>query len=346
MRHDPEVGTLYTPSLKLRVAAEKGGYLVRTNAAGFRSEQEFAAERTPGKFRALVFGDSQTSADGVSNKQRFSDLLERKIPGLETYNYGLTATGPDQHFLIYEKQRAVKHDLLVIVVYAENIRRVCRRIFALPDPKGSLSYYSKPYFELEHGELKIRNVPVPKQIWSEETLPDEHRPHIYSFHETSLFAHITKKKNLAPRLPKAFAPLREFIRMAAARSPMLRMLPEYNTPNKPEWLLLRAVLENWIHSSPTPVLLVTIPHYITFVSGRDPTRYRARFKELVDATSCHYIDILPDVLKLSNDDRRKLWSDWSGHITVPAHELIAERLAPVIQNIMRGSEASDRLTKN
>lgn len=340
MRYDPEIGTLYTPDLKVRVAGEKGGYLVRTNAAGFRSEKDFIAKRTPGKFRALVFGDSQTSADGVSNKQRFSDLLEQHNPGLETFNYGLSGTGPDQHFLIYEKQRAVEHDMLVIVVYAENIRRVCRRIFALLDPQGSPFYYSKPYFELRNGSLEVQNVPVPKQIWTDLTLPEEHKPHVYSFHETSLFAHLTKKKSLAPRLPKAFAPMREFIRKTTARSPMLRMLPEYNDPHNPEWILLKAILKNWIQSSSVPVLLVTIPHYITFISGRDPTHYRSRFRELAETTKCHYYDFLPDVLKLSESDRRQLWSDWSGHITAPAHELLAERIAPTIQSLMHDAQAA------
>lgn len=346
MRYDPEVGSLYTPNLKLRVAADKGGYLVRTNAAGFRSEHEFAAERTPGKFRALVFGDSQTAGDGVPNRKRFSDLLESKNAGLEVYNYGLSATGPDQHFLVYQKQGAIKHDLLIIVVSAENIRRVCYTIFASPDTKGLVRYYSKPYYEFSNGNLEIRNVPVPKQIWSDQTLPDEHKSHVYSFHEANLFAHLTKKKIPGPRLPKAFAPVREFIRNAIARSPMLQMLPEYSKPNSPEWLLLRAILEKWINLSPTPVLLVTIPHYITFITGRDPTRYRARFRELADAAGCHYYDFLPDVLKLSNNDRRQLWSDWSAHIAAPAHELLAERLTPAIRSIMRDAEAAGMLKAN
>lgn len=163
MRYDPIVGSLFTPNLKLRVAGEKGGHLVRTNAAGFRSEREFTPERTPEKFRVIMFGDSQTAGETVSNKQRFSDLLERNIPDLEVYNYGIGATGPDQHFLTYQHRCDVEHDLVVIVVYTENIRRICRRLVASRDADGSTIFYAKPYFEISNGHLEVRNVPVPKQ---------------------------------------------------------------------------------------------------------------------------------------------------------------------------------------
>ena len=41
-------------------------------------------------------GDSFTAADGVSNRQRYSDLLEARLPGIEVYNFGLPGTGTDQ----------------------------------------------------------------------------------------------------------------------------------------------------------------------------------------------------------------------------------------------------------
>ena len=294
MRYDAEIGTLYTPSLRLRVAGESGGYLVRTNAAGFRSEREFTPQRTPGTFRAVMFGDSQTAGDGVPNKQRFSDRLEQEVPGLEVYNYGIGGTGPDQHFLTYKQHGGVEHDALVIVVYAENIRRVTRRVIESRDPAGAPIFYSKPYFEMSNGKLELRNVPVSKQIWSEQTLPAEHKP--YAHVETNLFSHLTGKSGLPPQLPKALAPVRELARSAALRFSGFRPLPEYDAPDSPGWLLLRAILENWIRCSPAPVLLVPIPHYITFVSSRDPTTHRPRFRELADAPGCHLYDLLPAVM--------------------------------------------------
>ncbi|MCJ2054459.1 SGNH/GDSL hydrolase family protein [Methylobacterium sp. J-070] len=334
MRYDSEVGALYTPNLKLRVAGEKGGYLVRTNEAGFRSEREFTDRRNSGWFRAVMFGDSQTAGDGVPNTQRFSDRLEQKVPGLEVFNYGISGTGPDQQFLAYRRFCNVEHDLLILVVYVENVRRVCKRVIKARDPNGKTIFYSKPYFELVKGKLEPRNIPVPKQIWSEVSLPNELKPHVYSYNETNIFQQITGTKVSAPRLPKILAPLRSVLKAGILRFPGFRMLPEYNTSTTSGWVLLRTILEDWIRSSSCPVLVVTIPHCVTFLSSRNPTRYRVRFNELARDTNCHHYDFLPDLLKIPPDDRRTLWLDWSGHLSTAGHEMLAEVLKPVIQRIM------------
>jgi carbamoyltransferase len=120
MRYQPSIGYTYMPNTKVRVPWGKGGYLVRTNAAGFRSDHEFVHDRTPGAFRALVFGDSQTAGEGVANAQRFTDLVERALPGIELYNYAVSGTGPDQQFLIYQEYAGVEHDLMVIALYVES----------------------------------------------------------------------------------------------------------------------------------------------------------------------------------------------------------------------------------
>ena len=61
---DPTFGHHWTPNLRRRVDHEGGGFLIRTNASGLRSEQDFELARRPGVFRALVFGDSNTGRRG------------------------------------------------------------------------------------------------------------------------------------------------------------------------------------------------------------------------------------------------------------------------------------------
>ena len=41
LRDDPVIGVRYLPGIRERVEHEGGGYLVRTNAAGFRCDHEF-----------------------------------------------------------------------------------------------------------------------------------------------------------------------------------------------------------------------------------------------------------------------------------------------------------------
>ena len=173
MRYDPDVGYTFTPELKLRMGDPGGGYLLRTNAAGFRSEREFEVNRTPGKVRALVFGDSQTAGDGVNNKSRFTDRLEGLLPDLEVYNYGLTGTGTDQQYQIYRTHAKVEHDVVIIAVFVENIRRNVLPATKFKNDRGEYNYRAKPYFTLEASGLTLHHVPVPKQPWTTENVPPE-----------------------------------------------------------------------------------------------------------------------------------------------------------------------------
>jgi len=50
---------------------------VQVNDAGFRCQRQIQAEKPTGTFRILVFGDSFTAGDGVSNRDRYTDVLER-----------------------------------------------------------------------------------------------------------------------------------------------------------------------------------------------------------------------------------------------------------------------------
>ena len=334
MRYHPRIGYTYMPSTKLRVQGVNGGYLVRTNAAGFRSEREFVRERSPGTFRALLFGDSQTAGDGAANALRFSDLIEQSVPGLEVYNYALSGTGTDQHYLTYGEVGAVEHDLVVIGLFVENIRRLTPRVLRSRDITGDEVYRAKPYFDFEDGELALRNVPVPKQAWTEETLPAELRPHVYTYgNEYSFFrdpsqAHARLLRRLAP------AGVRALVRSLMARFRTFQPLPEYNSPRTAEWLLLREILSRWIKQSCVPVLVVTLPHDTGMREESDPQNYQARFRELAIETGCLIYDPLPQLLELPAEERLGLWSSAYWHLSVPGHEVIARLLSPVLKKIM------------
>src|SRR5215470_9759318 len=120
-QYHPRIGFTLLPNVRSRIPWETGGYLVRTNGAGFRSDHEFVPERTAGKFRAILFGDSQTAGDGNSNAQRYSDVAPQLVDDLEIFNYGLPATGTDQHYLTYLDCANVEHDLTIIGLHVENV---------------------------------------------------------------------------------------------------------------------------------------------------------------------------------------------------------------------------------
>ena len=90
------IGYRFIPGLKARVPHEGGGFLVAVNSSGFRCRHEFDKDPVADGRRLLLFGDSFTAGDAVSNKQRYGDLLEDRLPGLQVYNYGLPGSGTDQ----------------------------------------------------------------------------------------------------------------------------------------------------------------------------------------------------------------------------------------------------------
>lgn len=340
MKYHPRVGYTYMPNAKLRVPWGNGGYLVRANAAGFRSDREFVKERRPGTYRALLFGDSQSAGDGVINAQRYTDLLEKLLPDVEVNNYSISGTAPDQQYLAYQEQSVVEHDLLIIALYVENIRRVNSRFIKSRDASGEEYIRAKPYFQIENGELVLHHVPVPKTEWTEQTIPPEDLPYCY-LSQGAPIAAVTKhlsggvKTLLKKALPEG---LRRAVKTAAMRSERFRPCPEFDEADNPGWLLLRRILEEWIRSSRTPVLVVPIPHYFFLSSPSDAHGYQARFGEMASATKCHLYDPLPDLLKLPAEDRNALWSDASGHPSSRGHEILANLLAPVIRGVRRAGE--------
>src|SRR3989442_6670299 len=92
----------FIPGMRPRIPHERGGYFVRTNDSGFRCDHNFSAEKPATTRRILLFGDSHTAGDGVSNGQRYGDLLEEQL-GIQVYNFGLPGTGTDQQYLAYQE---------------------------------------------------------------------------------------------------------------------------------------------------------------------------------------------------------------------------------------------------
>lgn len=323
------------PSTKVRVQGTEGGYLVRTNAAGFRSDREFIPERPSGMFRALLFGDSQSAGNGMSNGQRFSDLLEASLPGLEVNNYALPGTAPDQHYLNYEEHADTEHDLIVIGLYVENICRLTCRVVKVLDGTDAPVFRAKPYFQLDKRKLKLHNVPVPKVFWTQETLPKDLLPFVYSYDRANYFFGSESSKN--QRLERAVAPFgllgrvtKRVVRELGKQQPF----PEYDSPDNPAWSLLRTILVEWIAACDKPVLLLPLPHYSAMTRLSDARPYQRRFKELADETGCYVHDPLPELLERTAVQRRTFWSDAYGHLSVAGHASLAEVLSPVFQSFM------------
>ncbi len=314
--YHPLVGFRFIPGLKARVEHEGGGYLVRANQSGFRCEHEFQVARRPGLRRVLLFGDSYTAGDGVSNRDRYGDLLEQLVPHLEVYNFGLPNTGTDQQYLIYrEFARDLAPDLVIIAVLVENIRRVAARYRPVADGEGRKLWMAKPYFTLDAaGVPRLAGVPVPREPVPWQALPDEQRAQ-------------ADRGGRWPWLRRWVNYLGPALKARVQRRAQLQPLPQYNRADHPDWRLLRALLVQWFAEISAPVIVMPVPVYQYIEDLASPAQYRARFNELASPPHVEIHDPLDALRGVPMAERRGYRFATDPHPTPAAHRVLATSLA-------------------
>lgn len=322
-QHDPDLGYCFVPHLKTRVATPEGGYLLRTNAIGFRNDHEF--ERGSAAERLLVFGDSFTAGDNVSNGHRYSDVLEASLDGIEVHNFGLPGAGPDQHYLAYRKfAEGAPCRAVVIAVLVENIRRVASAYRTSVGPDGETHFLAKPYFELAGETLIRRHDPVPQARVS----------------GAALEADATVDRG--GRFPE----LRKFVRglgLQAAVQQLTRYqpTPEYDRPDNPEWRLMRAILLAWRALIRQPVVLMPLPLYQHVERTADPAAYRARFAELARDGGFILHDPLDDLWTYDAQTRRNFRFKTDVHPTPAGHRAVAVSLLKTLRPLLASEDAAE-----
>jgi len=314
-------GYRFIPNLKARVPSDAGPYLLRSNARGFRSNREFEAQKAPDRFRILVFGDSFTAADGVRNEDRYTDLLEASLPGSEVFNFAVSGTGTDQQYLIFREEAVgFAHDLMVIAVLVENIRRITARYRPYQDETGATVYYAKPYFELgPAGDLTLRGTPVPAEPLRAEDLPEGDRPHV---DQGGRFAALRSVANALGA--------REILQKVTGYQPV----PEYDRSDDPAWLLMRAILRRWIAEARAPVVVFPIPLYQHVEETASAAGYQARFAELADPPRVVVHDPLPYLMSDDLPTRRSFRFERDIHPTPAAHRKLAASLAEAVRPLL------------
>jgi hypothetical protein len=317
--YHPLTGYRFIPGIKARIRHEGGGYLVKANRAGFRCEHEASPRKSDGVFRILLFGDSYTAGDGVSNRFRFGDILETLIPRIEVLNFGLPNSGTDQQYLTWWEFAAdIEHDLLLICPMVENIQRnVQTHRLTHSAFDGRLLLRPKPYFVLENGDLVLRHSPVPKDaVVDQQLVANNIGSTKGSIHQ--LFSRLTRAVD--QRVP-GFRCLTQRLRRVA--------LPEeYNSRHHPAWVLMQAILHRWVKGSRSPVIICPIPTFSHIERCIRSNPYRERFSELGQELGVEVIDILPKLLSEQQKVRSKLRFLRDEHPTKLCHQIIAQALAP------------------
>lgn len=318
--YHPVLGYRFIPGIRARVHHEAGGYFVKANQAGFRCEHEVTAEKPADTFRILVFGDSYTAGDGVSNGHRYSDILEEHFEKTEVLNFGLPGSGTDQQYLAFrEFARNIEYDLLIVSVLVENIvRNTMPARITMNGTDGQLVRRPKPYFERRGGHLLLRNTPVPTEVVAVWEAAAEER----SGPVRALLRHGLK------RLDEALPGTKDLVtRLRDIRHP-----EEYEDPNDPAWLLMKDILSMWsVEAGPHDMIICPIPTFAHINQIFRPDSYMARFQELGGHPHVEVVDPLPAFWRLNGEERASLRFPTDEHPTRKWHEVLANAIEPSVK---------------
>ena len=284
-------------------------YLIRTNSVGARSVREPGAE-TPAA-RVMVLGCSLATGDGVSNQDRFSEHLERELPGVEAHNYALSGSAHDQQMLIHrEFHDRVKPDVLVL---AGSIGCIGRNLLHARLHRDTMTGGSilvpKPYFTLEHDALVEHHIPVPKP---------------------SPQAHADARFDVARAAPR-FGGARRIVRTLLRRNVSAHLHPAYDDASKEVYRLGFALLASTIRESRARLkLLAPLPDF-AYATRRDATNHHAFYASLAAQTGATFVDVATFFAGLSDAQARTCFFQHDGHYTPEGHAVIARGLAGVLR---------------
>lgn len=332
LQYHPSIGHLYVPNLAARIPSELGGYLVRTNSAGFRSDLEFEPGRR-GRPRILFFGDSFTAGDGCDNAERFPELVGDSLDA-EVYNYGLSGSGTDQQLLIMEElARDVAADLLVLCIMVHNIERITASHRESVDRvSGRRILVPKPYFTLDDGSLRLWHVPVPLQRPLAEVVAGQH-PDAPRSKRSTWPSKLLDVYRHDPR----FAPIRRLagnpnsslnirMRSRALRSSRFQPHPEYRSADTPGWQLMEALVRRFA-SGEVPVLIVPLPTYYFYLYGVEPI-YQPLYASLEQAAKgIHVANLTSPLRELPLEERAELALRENGHFSQQGNRRVAGLIA-------------------
>lgn len=322
LQYHPQIGHLFVPNLTARVPSETGGYRLRTNAQGFRSDADFVPTKGE-RPRLLFLGDSYTAGDGVANAERFAERVGVTLDA-EVYNLAVSGTGTDQQVLVYEQfGAALAADLIVFPINVVNIERnKLTHRESVDRTTGQRVLVPKPYFTLEQGELVRGHDPVPLE-----------RPPVPVEGDGGGALDALKRAYSHPSM----APLRDLYRKSGLRGAVKRKVdpyPDYADETSAGWRLMAALLRRLIAvAGDTPVLLVPVPSTAYYREGATPT-YQARFAALA-GDRVRVMDLTTPLRALPDDDKAMLtFAHDRHHLSAYGHERVAALLAEEVADML------------
>jgi len=328
LKYDPHISHRYVENIRARIPNENGGYFVRTNSLGFRSDRNYHNKK--GNLpRILMFGDSNTAGDGVSNHQRFSDIVARELH-IEVFNYGLPGTGTDQQLLSYQTYaNGVEADLAILFITAHNIERIKAKYWETYErTTGEYVLAPKPYFSLSaSNELILHHVPVPttREPAGNQAQTDYIAPFTKGDQYLDPLQKLsTLKKIVAPVTRKLNLGIQEKLKRRIKFQPHV----DYDNPNSEGWKLMTAIIKQFYSEIlPLPLIVVPLPT-LNHLYEKCAPNYIDPFDSLSSSEkNIQIFNLTSELLKLSRETRYKMFFKHDSHFAPFGHQIIAKQVA-------------------
>jgi len=152
MMYDPELGWVLRPGVS------------DNNAAGFATSGPLPGrERTPGKLRIVLVGDSYTQGNYATGWWRIlEEQLNKSGQKAEVLNFGVGGYGMDQAYLRWHRDVAPWNpDIVIFGFFADDCYRNLNMLRLLRDPQSGIPFM-KPRFVLDGTGMRLINSPTPR----------------------------------------------------------------------------------------------------------------------------------------------------------------------------------------
>jgi hypothetical protein len=111
-RFDPVLGWANRAGARANFAKAEFAYPVAINTQGLRDKE--VGPKQAEILRLAVLGDSFVWGWGVSDEERFTQILEASNPRLETLNFGVSGYGPAQYLLQLDEVLSFEPDFVLL----------------------------------------------------------------------------------------------------------------------------------------------------------------------------------------------------------------------------------------
>jgi hypothetical protein len=304
-RYDEQLGWVNLPNVYIEDMYGPGLYL-KTNAQGFRNDEDFSVAAPNHQVRLICSGDSFTLGYGVDNRQTWCQRLADFNPQWQTVNMGQGGYGVDQAYLWYKRDGVqLDHDIHLFTFITTDFDRM---------QQDSFLGYGKPLLDLQDNQLVIKNLPVPKRAFYVPWLTQNSQA-IKELRSVRLLSQLFRGA------AQAATPNTQPTQLSKTEIVAIKILADLRRLNDSKGSILVLVYLPTLGDYAQPYPAVT-------------ERWRENINRAAQETDIIFIDLIPDFRALPPAQVQELFipegeidfPGAAGHYSVQGNEYIAQKL--------------------